>query len=69
LVRPRPKREPYLVTETLPGEQAQVDWAYVESRRNKNQLDPDRPPAKTSRSRRQPRVAVDRQITTGNVRR
>jgi transposase len=29
LVRPRPKREAYLVTETLPGEQAQVDWAYV----------------------------------------
>jgi transposase len=29
LVRPRPKRETYLVTETLPGEQAQVDWAYV----------------------------------------
>jgi transposase len=29
LVRPRPKREAYLITETLPGEQAQVDWAYV----------------------------------------
>ena len=29
LVRPRPKRQAYLVTETLPGEQAQVDWAYV----------------------------------------
>ena len=29
LVRPRPKREAYLLTETLPGEQAQVDWAYV----------------------------------------
>jgi len=29
LVRPRPKRQPYLLTETLPGEQAQVDWAYV----------------------------------------
>lgn len=29
LVRPRPKRAAYLVTETLPGEQAQVDWAYV----------------------------------------
>jgi transposase len=29
LVRPRPKREAYLNTETLPGEQAQVDWAYV----------------------------------------
>ena len=28
-VRPRPRREPYLLTETLPGEQAQVDWAYV----------------------------------------
>jgi transposase len=28
-VRPRPKRPAYLVTETLPGEQAQVDWAYV----------------------------------------
>jgi transposase len=29
LVRPRPKRQAYLLTETLPGEQAQVDWAYV----------------------------------------
>jgi len=29
LVRPQPKRAAYLVTETLPGEQAQVDWAYV----------------------------------------
>lgn len=29
MVRPRPRREPYLLTETLPGEQAQVDWAYV----------------------------------------
>jgi transposase len=29
LVRPRPKRAAYLVTETLPGEQAQVDWAYL----------------------------------------
>ncbi len=28
-VRPRPRRDPYLLTETLPGEQAQVDWAYV----------------------------------------
>lgn len=28
-VRPRPRREPYLLTETLPGEQAQVDWAYI----------------------------------------
>jgi len=28
-VRPRPRREPYLLTETLPGEQAQVDWAFV----------------------------------------
>jgi transposase len=28
-VRPRPRREVYLRTETLPGEQAQVDWAYV----------------------------------------
>ncbi len=28
-VRPRPKREAFLLTETLPGEQAQVDWAYV----------------------------------------
>ncbi len=28
-VRPRPRRAAYLVTETLPGEQAQVDWAYV----------------------------------------
>jgi transposase len=26
-VRPRRRREPYLLTETLPGEQAQVDWA------------------------------------------
>ena len=29
LVRPRRRREIYLTTETLPGEQAQVDWAYV----------------------------------------
>ena len=28
-VRPRPRRAPYLLTETLPGEQAQVDWAFV----------------------------------------
>ena len=28
-VRPRPRREVYLRTETLAGEQAQVDWAYV----------------------------------------
>ena len=28
-VRPRPQREVYLRTETLPGEQAQIDWAYV----------------------------------------
>ncbi len=28
-VRPRPRREVYLRTEPLPGEQAQVDWAYV----------------------------------------
>ena len=28
-VRPRPRRDPYLLTETLPGEQAQVDWAFV----------------------------------------
>jgi transposase len=28
-VRPKPRREVYLRTETLPGEQAQVDWAYV----------------------------------------
>lgn len=28
-VRPRPRREVYLRTESLPGEQAQVDWAYV----------------------------------------
>jgi len=28
-VRPRPRRPAYLLTETLPGEQAQVDWAYV----------------------------------------
>jgi transposase len=28
-VRPRRRRAPYLLTETLPGEQAQVDWAYV----------------------------------------
>jgi transposase len=27
--RPQPRREVYLRTETLPGEQAQVDWAYV----------------------------------------
>jgi len=29
VVRPRPRREAYLRTSTLPGEQAQVDWAYV----------------------------------------
>jgi transposase len=29
LVRPRPPREAYLVTETLPGEVAQIDWAHV----------------------------------------
>ena len=29
LVRPRPPREAYLVTETLPGEVAQVDWAHA----------------------------------------
>jgi transposase len=29
LVRPKAPREAYLVTETLPGEVAQVDWAYV----------------------------------------
>ncbi len=29
-VRPRPRREVYLSTETMPGEQAQVDWAYVD---------------------------------------
>ena len=28
-VRPKPRREPYLRTETLPGEQAQIDWAFV----------------------------------------
>lgn len=28
-VRPKPRRAPYLRTETLPGEQAQVDWAFV----------------------------------------
>jgi transposase len=28
-VRPSPKNEVYLRTETLPGEQAQVDWAHV----------------------------------------
>jgi len=28
-VRPRPRREVYFRTETMPGEQAQVDWAYV----------------------------------------
>jgi transposase len=28
-VRPKPKRAAFLVTETLPGEVAQVDWAYV----------------------------------------
>jgi transposase len=31
-VRPRPRREVYLHTETLPGEQAQIDWAYVGKR-------------------------------------
>lgn len=31
-VRPRPRRAPYLRIETLPGEQAQVDWAYVGKR-------------------------------------
>lgn len=30
LVRPRPRREVYLSTETMLGEQAQVDWAYVD---------------------------------------
>jgi transposase len=29
-VRPRPRREVYLSTETMAGEQAQVDWAYVD---------------------------------------
>jgi transposase len=29
-VRPRPRRQIYLSTETMPGEQAQVDWAYVD---------------------------------------
>jgi transposase len=28
-VRPKPRREVYLRVETLPGEQAQIDWAYV----------------------------------------
>lgn len=28
-IRPRRRREVYLLTETLPGEQAQVDWGYV----------------------------------------
>ncbi|NHZ72008.1 MAG: hypothetical protein GWP17_02855 [Aquificales bacterium] len=28
-VRPKPRREVYLRTEPLIGEQAQVDWAYV----------------------------------------
>lgn len=28
-VRPTPRREPYLLTETLAGEQAQVDWAFI----------------------------------------
>jgi transposase len=32
LVRPRRRRELYLTTETLPGEQAQVDWAFVGKR-------------------------------------
>lgn len=32
LVRPRRRREIYLTTETLPGEQAQVDWAFVGKR-------------------------------------
>src|SRR5258705_11941580 len=27
--RPRPRREPYLLPETMAGEQAQVDWAFV----------------------------------------
>lgn len=31
-VRPQPRREVYLRTETLPGEQAQIDWAYVGKR-------------------------------------
>jgi transposase len=30
VVRPKPRREVYLSTETMPGEQAQVDWAYVD---------------------------------------
>jgi transposase len=29
-VRPKRRREIYLSTETMPGEQAQVDWAYVD---------------------------------------
>lgn len=29
-VRPKPRREIYLSTETMAGEQAQVDWAYVD---------------------------------------
>ncbi len=29
-VRPKPRREIYLSTETMPGEQAQIDWAYVD---------------------------------------
>ncbi len=28
-VRPKPRREAYLRTETMPGEQSQIDWAYV----------------------------------------
>ncbi len=31
-VRPQPRREVFLRTETLPGEQAQIDWAYVGKR-------------------------------------
>jgi len=30
LVRPKPRRDVYLATETMPGEQAQIDWAYVD---------------------------------------
>jgi transposase len=29
-VRPKPRREIYLSTETMAGEQAQIDWAYVD---------------------------------------
>lgn len=30
LVRPKPRREVYLATETMAGEEAQIDWAFVD---------------------------------------